>query len=315
MEGYPWGGSEELWSQTALNLVAQGFAVTASVAGWSPLHDRAKALITGGVDVQPRRSRVPVWTRVWRKVTICRDSHLVAEVRNLIAKKSPLLIVFSDGGIISPIEPLELCVAEQVPFVTIGEANSEDWWPGDEDAHRYRKALSAAIRCYFVSNANRRLFEKQIGCQLSNAEVVRNPFNVDFDASPPWPANPNGEVFFACVGRLHPPSKGQDILLELLATPVWANRKWRLTLYGDGPMKGSLERLVQHLELTDRVFFAGHAAVKDIWSSNQVLVHAIPFRRSPTSAGRGHAMWKTGNCYRRRRSFRSYCGRRHWISS
>ena len=60
MEGYPWGGSEELWSQTALNLVAQGFAVTASVAGWSPLHDRAKALITGGVDVQPRRSRVPV---------------------------------------------------------------------------------------------------------------------------------------------------------------------------------------------------------------------------------------------------------------
>ena len=86
------------------------------------------------------------------------------------------------------------------------------------------------------------------------------------------PRIPNGEVFFACVGRLHPPSKGQDILLESLATRVWANRKWRLTLYGDGPMKGSLERLVQHLELTDRVFFAGHEAVKDIWSSNQVLV-------------------------------------------
>ena len=133
---------------------------------------------------------MPIWTRVWRRVTVlCRDSHLVAEVRTLIAKKSPLLIVFSDGGIVSPIEPLELCVAEQVPFVTIGQANSEDWWPSDEDAHRYRKVLSAAIRCYFVSNANRRLFEKQIGCQLSNAEVVRNPFNIDFDASPPWPAN------------------------------------------------------------------------------------------------------------------------------
>ena len=37
-------------------------------------------------------------------------------------------------------------------------------------------------------------------------------------------------------------------------------------------MKVSLERLVQHLELTDRVFFAGHVAAKDIWSSNQVLV-------------------------------------------
>ena len=32
----PWGAAEELWSQAALDLAAEGFAVSASYAGWSP---------------------------------------------------------------------------------------------------------------------------------------------------------------------------------------------------------------------------------------------------------------------------------------
>src|SRR5262249_21599416 len=149
---------------------------------------------------------------------------------------NPQLVVLSSGGPVLPIELLDLCIAKQVPFVTIGQANLENWWPDDYEAERYRKALSAAIRCYFVSKGNLRLLEKQIACELSNAEIVRNPFLVNYNASPPWPSSTNGEVLFACVGRLHPPSKGQDVFLEALADPVWIDRNWRLTLYGDGPM-------------------------------------------------------------------------------
>jgi glycosyltransferase involved in cell wall biosynthesis len=79
-------------------------------------------------------------------------------------------------------------------------------------------------------------------------------------------------VRFASLGRLHPPSKGQDILLEALAAPVWADRRWRLNLYGQGRMKDSLERLVHRLGLGKRVFFAGYASVEEIWASNHVLV-------------------------------------------
>ena len=268
-----WGGSEELWSQTALKLVAQGYDVSASVHGFSPVQNRVEDLIRGGIDVWPRASQFSLGMRVRQKLTFRQDGIMGAEVRKVIDKKSPSLIVFSDGGIIPLIEFLELCVAKRVPFVTIGNANTENWWPEDELAERYRKILPAALRCFFVSRANLRLFEKQIGCELANAEVIRNPFGVNFHASPPWPMSTEAEVLFACVGRLHPISKGQDILLEALATSVWANRKWRLTLYGDGPMKNSLQRLVQRLGLNDRVFFAGHvAAMEDIWALNQILV-------------------------------------------
>jgi glycosyltransferase involved in cell wall biosynthesis len=134
--------------------------------------------------------------------------------------------------------------------------------------------LPSALRCFFVSKANLRLAEKQIGAELLNAEVVRNPFNVNFSSSAPWPYfNDDIEIRFACVGRLDPRSKGQDILLEVLAKPVWKDRRWRLSLYGNGPIKNGIERLVQRLELERRVTLAGHvSSVEDIWAENHVLV-------------------------------------------
>ena len=138
---HPWGGSEELWSQTALKLVARGVSVTASVEGNSPLHDRVIALAQGGIDVQPRARRYPLWKRLWRRVNFRRDSYLVADVQKLIDAKRPSLVVFSDGGPVSPVELLELCVAKRVPFVTIGTGNTEYWWADDELAQRYQGSI------------------------------------------------------------------------------------------------------------------------------------------------------------------------------
>ena len=140
-------------------------------------------------------------------------------------------------------------------------------------AARYRAVLPLARRCFFVSEANLRLAEKQIGDPIPNAEVVRNPVNVAMDASPAWPGfNNKGEFRFASVGRLHPPSKGQDILFEAFAAPKWRERAWHLALYGEGPMRQVLERLARSLGIADRITFAGFAAVADIWAANHALV-------------------------------------------
>jgi len=280
MAGEPWGGSEELWSRTALHLAAEGFSVCASVHDWSPPHKRLSALAEGGVDVWVRPSRYSIWKRAWRRVTCAHNAHTV-ELRKRIFAKVPSLVVLSTGMALPPIELLELCIAEKVPFVTIGQANQDAWWPADNDAKRYRNALPAALRCYFVSKANLQLAEKQIGCAIPNAEIVWNPFNIEFGASLAWPSSPDGTVLFACVGRLHPPSKGQDILLEAFAAQDWVERNWRLTLYGEGPMKDSLERLVKRLGLRNRVIFGGHASVKDIWASNHVLALASRYEGLP----------------------------------
>ena len=272
--GAPWGGSEELWSQTATRLVAEGVSVAASIHKRLPLHDRVQDLMGRGVKLWLRPERYSLWRRMRRRVMSGRESDFLLEIERFLRVVQPELVIFSTGGIFPPVEWLELCREKGLPFVTICQCNSESCWFDDESAARYRQALRVALRCFFVSKANLRLAEKQIGCELPNAEVVRNPFNVDADYSPPWPSlGDNHEWRLACVGRLDPRQKGQDILLEALARPIWMNRHWRLTLYGNGPVKNGIERLVQRFELGDRVILAGYVSrVEDIWAENHVLV-------------------------------------------
>jgi glycosyltransferase involved in cell wall biosynthesis len=273
MGGTPWGGSEELWSQTALRLAAEGYPISASMVSWSPPHRRVLDLMERGVEVWFRPTQYPLRKRAWRRLTARHKTQSELELQRLVAARPPGLVVFSDGGPFPPIDLLELCIAKKLPFVTIGQANSDGWWPDDDIAERYRSALPFALRCYFVSKANQRLTEKQIGCELPNAEIVWNPFTVDFHASPGWPSSgPKSELRFACVGRLHPPSKGQDILFEVMAGSSWVPRNWRLYLYGEGAMRDLLERLAQRLGLCDRVVFAGHVNVEEIWQLNHVLI-------------------------------------------
>jgi glycosyltransferase involved in cell wall biosynthesis len=269
-----WGGAEELWSRAAINLAAEEFTVSASVVGWSPPHPRALNLTERGIEVWFRPTAYPLRKRAWRALVSPEKTATTLEVERLIAARSPDFVVISDGAPFPPLDLLEMCVAKRLPFVIIVQCNQYFWWPADALAKRYRAALAAGLRCYFVSDANLRIAEKQIGCELSNAEVVRNPFNVNYKASPPWPPlGRNGELRFACVGRLDPPGKGQDILFEVLARREWATRDWRLHLYGDGENRGGLERLAQRLQLADRVVFEGHVAdVEKVWSLNHVLV-------------------------------------------
>lgn len=292
----PWGGSEELWSRTALELAAQGFSVCASVRDWSPLHPRVQMLMDGGVGVWFRPAPAPLsklvlravsdpeqaLTHLWYRTAERHKSVVAIEAERLFARKRPRLVVISQGDAFAPIDLLELCVRKKLPFVTIQHANTEHWWLEDNQAERYRAALTAAQKCYFVSKANQRLTERQIGCELSNAEVVQNPVNIDFNVPLTWPeVGPTGAIRFACVGRLDPRAKGQDILFEALAAPLWVERPWRLYLYGEGPMRNGLERLARTLGLADRVVFAGYAGVEKIWAHNQVLVLPSRFEGLP----------------------------------
>jgi glycosyltransferase involved in cell wall biosynthesis len=268
------GGAEELWARAALDLAAEGFTVSANVISSSPPHRHVSNLTESGVEVWFRPNLYPLRKRAWRALTAPQKSSTTLEVERQIAARSPDFLVISDGAPFPPLDLLEMCATADLPFVVIVQCNQYFWWPGDALAERYRTALAVALRCYFVSDANRRMAEKQIGFEFPNAEVVRNPFNVSFSASPPWPPlGRGGELRFASVGRLEPVGKGQDILFEVLARPEWATRNWRLHLYGDGANRGGLQRLAQRLGVADRVVFQGRVEdIEKIWSKNHVLV-------------------------------------------
>ncbi len=269
-----WESCEELWSQAAVELARQGFTVAASVIETTPLHPRIQDLKTAGVFVKTRPARYSLWKRAWHYVFLRGKAKAAMELSKLLRNESPKLVVFSEGNTYTPIEMIELCISRNISFVAISHKNWHGFWQPDDFAERYYNALRGARRWYFVSKANLRLTETQLGFDLPNAEVVRNPFNTAYNSSLAWPAKgSNEELRLASVARLDPGHKGQDLLLEALASPAWANRSWHLTFYGGGEMRRSLERLSARFGLSTRVTFAGHvASVEEIWASNHVLV-------------------------------------------
>jgi glycosyltransferase involved in cell wall biosynthesis len=285
--GDPWGGSEELWTRAATLLAKQGVPVAASVQGWPQLDRRIIELLRAGVDLQPRPFKSSLFTRARRLMS--GKIKLAFDINRSFGNASPRLVVISDGAALPPIELLEMCAAKGWPFATL--ANSFHWGMcSDELASRFRGALTLAQRCYFVSQANRVLLEKQLGHDFYNAEVIHNPVIVKMNSPIPWPPNSvNQELRIACVARLFPAQKGQDILIDILATQSWKERNWRLTFYGDGPNRDVLERLVERHKLKDRITFAGHVAVEKIWHENHILVAPSRYEGGPMTTV--EAMW------------------------
>src|SRR5689334_13406528 len=117
MLGDPWGGSEELWSRTALEFAAQGVPVSASVHEWSPPHPRTLGLIDGGVEVRFRPIPYPLWKRACLAFAAPQKTPLVAEVQRHIDVMKPRFVVISEGcSAFTPIELLDLCMGRQLPF-------------------------------------------------------------------------------------------------------------------------------------------------------------------------------------------------------
>jgi glycosyltransferase involved in cell wall biosynthesis len=134
--------------------------------------------------------------------------------------------------------------------------------------------------CCFVSQKNRELFEDQIAQKLRNAVVVRNPCNVRYNAQPPWP-EPVPDWRLACVARLDPVAKGQDLLLRILAQEKWKRRNLRVSFYGTGRCERNLRTLAVRFDLT-AVDFVGHVGdVEKIWAENQALVLPSRYEGTP----------------------------------
>jgi glycosyltransferase involved in cell wall biosynthesis len=196
---------------------------------------------------------------------------LVRLLIGLALSRRPDLVVVSQGGNHDCYFLAEVCRRLRLPYAIVSHKASELYWPADWQQKTIAAVYRSARACFFVSEHNRRLTEEQLGFPLLHAAVVRNPFLVPWEPRADWPDD-RSELRLACIGRLHPKEKGQDLLLRVLARPRWRDRPLSVTFYGDGLQRASLERMARNLGLTN-VTFAGFVRdVPAIWSSHHGLI-------------------------------------------
>lgn len=284
MLGAPWGASEELWSQTAVQLSQAGHQVQALVPYWPRLSDKVTALRDHGVRLETYPSYHAGQIRsVWNRVSLCYRRRY-----RQLKQFNPDLVLISQGHISWGSDWAKVCRDAGIPYGIILHCNSATWRFADRDVDEAVASYTGARRVFCVSRQNLDILRRQLGEPLETGEVVWNPHNVSSERILNWPDE--SKVWrVACVGRLDMAHKGQDLLIEILARPEWRERPIELNFFGVGPSEQPLRRLCSTFDLKN-VHFHGYVNdVRAIWEQNHLLVQASRFEGVPLTVI--EAMW------------------------
>jgi glycosyltransferase involved in cell wall biosynthesis len=284
MADWAWGGSEELWSQTAVQLKRAGHDVQASVAYRPRLSDKITLLAKQGIRLEIYPShRIGMSRRIWNKLTLkYRRSY------GRLKRFKPDLVIISQGHNSGGLNWAKICREASIPYALIVHCNSEHWWFGDRDVEEAAASYKSAQKVFCVSRSNLNLLRMQLGDPMQNGEIVWNPYKVSAESIPAWPVE-NGRWRLACVARLDPAAKGQELLLQVLARPEWRARPIELNVFGEGPHEFALRRLAGMLQLNDVHFHGQVSDIKAIWEQNHLLV--LPSRYEGLPLVLVEAMW------------------------
>lgn len=286
IQGFPWGGSEELWSRAAIQLKLEGHNVRASVMYRPRLSDKLAVVAQNGIGLEtfPSPSYLVGTTRsVWDRVSLSyRRSY------RRLKRFHPDLVVISQAYNAGGFDWAKLCWEAAIPYVIIVHCNSEPWWFEEKAVGEAVASYTGAHRVFCVSRNNLDLLRLQVGEPLLNGEVVCNPYNVSPGRAPAWPDESEGRRL-ACVARMDAAAKGQDLLLQTLARPEWRGRPIEVNFFGEGPHELGLRRLAGTLKLNN-VHFRGQVSnIRAIWEQNHLLV--LPSRYEGLPLALVEAMW------------------------
>lgn len=252
-----WGGSEELWYKTALKLLELGHEVGVCVRRWTPPVKEVLELKKAGCKVFYRDEKRFGFSNV-------RDFPWLDEFKPDFVLVS--LAWFTSGGFF-----MKQCFEKSIPYFNIIQSAGEIDWPIDEIIEILRDNYKNAESNFFVSNANKSLIETIFATKFSNCEIVWNPFKVNYHKKASWLEN-LGTFKLACIARLEPASKGQDILLHILARKRWRKRSIEVSLFGGGFNEKSLKKLAENLKL-ENVHFCGYRnGIEEIWDEHHALI-------------------------------------------
>lgn len=113
--------------------------------------------------------------------------------------------------------------------------------------------------------------------------VISNPLPAELAMSATRASHDSEGGCVVAMGRLTP-EKGYFRLIEAFASALGADESWQLRIWGDGPLREDLQRLVDRLRLTERVRLCG--VTSQPWSAlaeGQIYVLSSEYEGFPNA--------------------------------
>ncbi len=262
------GGSEELWVQTIIKLQQSNCEVLAATTWSNRASARLKQLQDKNInhlDLNPSLSERLI-CRLLPKAVSKRG-----KLTGIMNRWKPDLVFFNSGTLLDGLALLKEIALSSIPYVTVTHLVSSDNWPDDATAADLVKLFSTAKTAAFVSNHNLSLFETQTAVKLNNSRIWRNPYLVSHDRLATWPDENVWRLAFPA--RIHPRTKGHDLLLDVLSQEKWRTRPLQVSIFGKGPWEKTLTRLIELRGLESTVRFCGYVHdIQALWDQHHALV-------------------------------------------
>lgn len=277
MEGSPWGGSEELWFRSALFLLSKKHSIMVSVKFWENEPLKLALLRNSGALIIKRKQLLTHNKNIYSRVLlrISRSLKKAQQIENDFIKFNPDIICISQGGTFDFLEPTILKFLEffKKPNILISQFNFETGHILQKQQRVLAlKFINQASGFFFVSERNQRTAERQLACSIPNSKFISNPVTISSIGIKKFNFE-NATLRMACVARFDCDFKGQDVLVQLLATPIWQSRDFTLEFYGSGPHRDYIASLIDFYKLTNKVIIIGHVEnIEEIWIRNQILI-------------------------------------------
>ena len=266
MRGVEWAGSETPWWMAALRARELGHEVTAMLHPDLLSSPQVRTL-------QQRGGRI----RQWRALPFSRLQPLKERLwptfpKAFLEQQDAVLVSLGSLPALAYVPGLiDALVRTRTRLVVLCQFNAGHLAISPAERAAVTAVLGRSAAVVFVSERNRDEARRQFAFLHPDTVVIRNPIREMVDRLEPFPTG--GPATFACVARLELAWKGQDVLLEVLSGSRWRERDWELRLYGAGPDRTALLRLVEHFGLSARVSLCGHVRdLREIWGRNQMLV-------------------------------------------
>jgi glycosyltransferase involved in cell wall biosynthesis len=212
---------------------------------------------------------------LWQRA--CRRFINPKKDRFFLRKIDPDLVVISEGDLFEAREWLCLLIKTGIPYLTVTNACTPWLWPRDSEFSGLREAYLGARRLFFVSRENLDFFKMMMGAPSLEAEVVRNPFKVDYDQVAPW--NEGASLRWACIATADPDRKGQDLLFRVMSSAKWRARNLQIDLFcHGGRCHQVLLNMKQQFAVDNIHIVTEHQSdISAIWRHRSALI--LPSRR------------------------------------
>jgi glycosyltransferase involved in cell wall biosynthesis len=270
--GCEWAGTEEVWFQFAELALSVGHEVMLAADHQVANGVRVRAMLEKGLLVTSRRPFRP--QRLYNFKEGFFPDHSAA------LNWKPHVCLINAG---SPLD-LEFC-----PYLNsfLGKLNCKKvffcHFNSDRlhfsDRLRTAKIIKSMDGLVFVSESNKEMLENQLALELKDAYVFQNTSRLNLSAPLEYPRLDSPK--FANVARLEAFWKGQDLLIQVLAHPIWIQRQWTVDFFGSGKDHEYIQELIKLRKLASKARLCGYeSSLERIWASRHMLL--LPSRGEGT---------------------------------